>query len=242
MAEHRIEWNLKKLAAGNELRERVVAARSLRAKSVSRRVECPLCLETTYSFRAKEDPCGQCVEDLWAAQDVSLAAAKAAHGEGMAAVKFSKRPHDWPYPHMHTGHTHLPADSGLAPTDPYGRTETSPARAFQVAMHKMVAGMAEAHPLPPDYGSQMVPLLGTNYDNDYRTLLPKKTIAAIMELWPLVQWISATSYQEGLDEGRGLISQLTLGTLTVEQMNNQIEKQTARLREDQKKAEEGKIR
>lgn len=237
----RQEKHLEKLAQGNVRRESVVAGRRSRFKSVNRQVVCLLCLETTYTYRGKEDPCGQCVEDLWSAQDVSHRAAESALGTGMVAVKFSKRSHDFPYPHFQSGHAQVPADAAFAQATGYrdGEMESSPARTFQMLIHKILVGLAEAFPLPPDYKNEMMPLLGTMYDNDHRALLPKKTVAGIMELWPFVQWLATYTFEEGLTEGRSLLSQLNNGTLTMDHFSDQIAKQTEHIHRAREKAEKG---
>jgi hypothetical protein len=225
---------ISKLAVGNELRLNVLEARRERRKERSRRVECTVCLETTYSFRDKADICENCLADLWSAQDVSRATTATGQGEGMVAVKFSRRSHDFPFPHMRTGHRRIPEGAIFSI-----EKDSSPERTFMALMNKLLTGLAEAFPLHPESKRSAMPLLGTNYDADLHALLPKKTVAAIMELYSFTPWLSYESFDEGLTQGRNLLGQINLGQITVDDFNEQIRKQTADLKRAREKAEAG---
>lgn len=243
MTRYGTQRSLDHLSQGNEHRLKVLAGRKARAKSVNRRVECLVCLDSGYSTRAKEDICEECLEDLWKAQDISLAAVQAQAGEGMQAVKFSRRAHDFPYPHFQDGHVKVPADAAFAqPTGYSEKFEDSPERTFMAIFHKLLVGLADAYPLPPDYSKGMMPLLATNYGDDHHVMLPKQTAAAILDFWTFIPWLTNACYEEGLRKGRDMLGQLNLGTLTMDHFSDQVADQTRRLRENRERLEQGKVK
>lgn len=221
-------------------RNELWVARQRRAKSRARWIVCPSCGHKQYAFRAAEDICGECLHDLWTAHD---AAKQAEVNEGaespLLPIKMTKTPHWLPHPRL-APDTKVPPDavfsrrrSGYA-----DRTEESPASTLQIIYSEIVAGLAEAYPLAP--GKEAMDFLNARYEDNYRAMVPRKTVTGLLDLWQFVQWCSYQAYGDGHAKGRALLMGLNSGDLTVDTFNAAITRQTesiARLRDE---AAEGK--
>lgn len=237
MMETRDMGEMRKLAKGNPLRERVVEERKTRCGSRSRRLECRLCLESNYSPRDKTDICEECVLSIWRAEDVSKQLESTGAGQGMRVINFpsGNRSHDLPYPHLRSN---LKVPEGAVFERNRNSGSTNGSRVMQDLFQEILAGLGEAYPADPAHKRSSEPFLARG---DLHAVLPRKTVGALMDLWHFIIWLSEVSAEEAFEQGSSLIQGLALGTHTMEQFNNAVAKQTAAMQRGREKAEKGEL-
>lgn len=231
--------HLGRLAKDNPLRTAILQERKQRSSSRSRPLTCPSCHSHWNSNRGKDDICPQCLYDIWQAQDVATASKNGAVSDKVIAVRTAGRSHYYPHPSIgFSRHSDVPTDAVFSRVGSWDKPETSPARVMQELFFEILQGMSEVYPVPP--GLDTTTFLASSYESDMQTMMPKKTLAALFDLWAFIQWVTKDAYASGYSEGKDLINGMITGTLTADAFADTIARQTATMREYRDRAAKGK--
>jgi len=234
------ERELFDVAKGDEKRMEVLKARRARSVSRSRLITCPSCLVDGHANRDKADICNYCLRLLWKAEDASKMA-----DEGnpyVIPVRSVRAEHHLPHPHL-SAHKYDPTENAVFAKEGSwrdGRMEESPARIMQKLFNEIIEAMAEAYPVPATLEQGAATFLNSSYTGDLYTMMPRKMLASLLQLWAFITWDSAASYAQGFSDGSDLIRGMLNGNLTADAFAEEVGGRTARQREAIIRAEEGK--
>lgn len=136
----------------------------------------------------------------------------------------------------------VPAGAIFTQEDPssWRPHETSANRTMQILFSKILVGLSDAFPTPPEFRDGSVAMFGDTYSFRRFTMLPEKTSASLIQLWSFINWIASEAAEVGFKKGSSLIQGLALGELTIDAFDEAVIKQTDRIRRLREEAKEGR--